>query len=1030
MVLTQEYFEITEELISKYGNKSIVLMQVGSFFEVYGFRNKTTQEIYKTALVDFVRICGFENLSVKKTTWQPRGVEILMSGFPEYMIEKYANILQDNGYTCAIHRQDSNTKNTTRSLDIICSPGTHFNTEATILTNNIMCIWIYNRPPSRLHTQAQIIFGMSNVDVLNGSSHYNEICENYYHSPTIFDEIERYYSIYQPNEMLFVYNSTTFKTTELNSIIQYINISSKTIHRIDINDDSNSLSISAKQCEKISYQSEIFKQFFEITDINSFKEVNKFNQYHIGSQSYCYLLNFIYAHNPNLLNRINQPSMEIYNDRLILANHSLNQLNIINNARHNKKFGSVVSMLNCAITPMGKRKMKYSIVHPTQNIQWLNKEYAITNYIVSNMEQFDWISQKLRSFHDIPRYYRKINLNKCSPTDISVIHNNLYDTSFLYEHLQNDSTIMEYLDTTTLPISVNTLINEIESHFDIDRCKSTNLYDIKENIFKKGLYPNIDILEQKYKDSIDIMNTIQQYFSDIINLNYSGKQNKQALVCKIHTTEKSGSYFKATKKRSEILKDALPENFRIIYTATYDGTTKYFPLNCNIKLSNAPGSDKKISNKDIDSLMLSIIKRKQDLQFEVKKQFEIFITHLQEYPDEFNTISNFVTDIDVIYNKAHIANTYNYCMPIIDVDAETAYFNAEQLRHILIEQFQTDEIYVPNDIMLGGRTHTISNQNCVLSNQNSVLSNQNCVLSNQNNILSNQNSVVSNQNGILLYGTNAVGKSCLIKSIGICVIMAQSGFFVPCSKFIYKPFDQIFTRILGNDNIFKGLSTFAVEMSELNSILRFSTENSLILGDELCSGTELGSAISIFSAGLIHLSEKNTKFIFATHFHEIASMEEITTIETLKMKHMSVTYDAEEDMLIYNRILTDGPGSNSYGLEVCKSLHLPHAFLELAHSIRRKKNSETKPILMCKKSHFNAKKIQTKCEICHKECIEVHHLDHQKYANKKGFIKHFHKNHKGNLVNVCESCHSKFHSNPKKKYKRKKTTKGNKILEA
>ena len=66
--------------------------------------------------------------------------------------------------------------------------------------------------------------------------------------------------------------------------------------------------------------------------------------------------------------------------------------------------------------------------------------------------------------------------------------------------------------------------------------------------------------------------------------------------------------------------------------------------------------------------------------------------------------------------------------------------------------------------------------------------------------------------GCLLYGTNAVGKSSLIKSIGIAVVMSQAGLYVPCSKFVLAPYQKIYTRILGNDNLFKGLSTFAVEM--------------------------------------------------------------------------------------------------------------------------------------------------------------------------------------------------------------------------
>ena len=87
------------------------------------------------------------------------------------------------------------------------------------------------------------------------------------------------------------------------------------------------------------------------------------------------------------------------------------------------------------------------------------------------------------------------------------------------------------------------------------------------------------------------------------------------------------------------------------------------------------------------------------------------------------------------------------------------------------------------------------------------------------------------EDGILLFGTNACGKSTLMKSIGLTLIMAQAGFYVPCSNFKYSPYKQIFTRILNNDNIFKRQSSFAVEMSELRGILKRADKNSLVLGD-------------------------------------------------------------------------------------------------------------------------------------------------------------------------------------------------------
>jgi DNA mismatch repair protein MutS len=280
-------------------------------------------------------------------------------------------------------------------------------------------------------------------------------------------------------------------------------------------------------------------------------------------------------------------------------------------------------------------------------------------------------------------------------------------------------------------------------------------------------------------------------------------------------------------------------------------------------------------------------------------------------------------------------------------------------------------------------------------------------------------------NGILLYGTNAVGKTSFIKSVGIAVIMAQAGLYVPCTTFTYKPYQNIFTRILGNDNLFKGLSTFAVEMTELRTILLMSNKHSLVLGDELCSGTESDSALSIFTAGLEILHEKESTFLFATHFHEIVKYTEIQALTKLKMLHMAVHYNKETNTLVYDRKLQEGSGESMYGLEVCKSLNLPASFLQRAHDIRMKYQPETQNVLGLTSTHFNAKKLVGNCELCKaNKASEVHHLQHQKNAQSSNeYINTFHKNHVANLLNICEECHRKIHKT-QQQHKIIKTTAG------
>ena len=107
-----------------------------------------------------------------------------------------------------------------------------------------------------------------------------------------------------------------------------------------------------------------------------------------------------------------------------------------------------------------------------------------------------------------------------------------------------------------------------------------------------------------------------------------------------------------------------------------------------------------------------------------------------------------------------------------------------------------------------------------------------------------------------------------MKSVGIAVILAQAGFFVPASKMEFSLYDSLFTRIVSKDNLQKGLSTFAVEMIELKNIFKRATNNSLILWDEISHGTETISALSIVASAIITLAKIKSNFIFATHLHQ------------------------------------------------------------------------------------------------------------------------------------------------------------------
>lgn len=328
---------------------------------------------------------------------------------------------------------------------------------------------------------------------------------------------------------------------------------------------------------------------------------------------------------------------------------------------------------------------------------------------------------------------------------------------------------------------------------------------------------------------------------------------------------------------------------------------------------------------------------------------------------EFITV--WVANIDVEFSLARTAMDHNLTTPCFMISDQSA-VEIEGLRHPLIEKINPMSPYIKHDISLGKESDKIGTA----------------------------------KNGLLIYGTNASGKSSLMKALGIAVICAQTGIPVAAKFIKLSPYTGIFTRILGNDNLWASLSSFAVEMTEFRAILKYANQNSLILGDELCSGTETRSATAIVSAGIQVLVKRGAQFLFATHLHEISELDEIRRLEQVKFAHLGVEY--KDKRLIYNRNLQAGPGNSLYGLEVCYGLDMDEEFLALATGSRDHKLSR-----------YNSNVAVRKCEICGStNRLETHHIIEQASA-KDGFVDNgVQTNRASNLAVLCDFCHKEHHA--------------------
>ena len=999
MSLISKYFEDTKKYKQSHGEKTIILIQVGSFFECYAIVESDGSYV-GSSIEEFSRIC---DMSIARKNTCVGDKKVVMAGFGLGQLEKYVKRLLEHGYTIPVITQNVQAKNAERDLACIYSPGMHFNEDSDNLSNNTICIWLNVSKANSVIKQPLLTIGLSIIDILTGKLINFEYTIPYNNNPIVYDNLEKYISVHNPSEAIIITNNDEIEY--IDNVINYINLKSSKIHKIVLEkQDKNDLVKIAFNCEKQKYQECLIDKLY---GIGSFREKCEFYEYPIANQSLCFLLDFVEKHNPNLIKDISLPDFQNHSEKLILANHSLQQLNIISDNNFSGKLSSVGCMLNNCVTSIGKRKFNYELLHPISNIKDLNKYYKITEHLLET-EFYNVIREELNNIRDIERIERKLIMNKLEPRDFYMLYYNLSKIKILFQKISQASDnlkLYEYISSfinSKIDIICDEVRNFVDYKFNVERINNIVMdklgnYNIEDlDFINKNYDKDLNKYLRESMDSKEVFEAIRVYLSNILK---KYEKNKEGEYIKIHETSKSDSFLLGTKRRVIILQECLKKQenqVNITYLSKFSRKEEIYTLDLSKLEYIEHGSNKTnmiITSPEIKKMAQGIQNDKEHLISKINQVYNNILREFIIFNDKskLSIISQFIGLLDTAHNRAYNAYKFNYTQPIIDdLNDGKSYFNAEKMRHPLIEQLNQNELYVSNNIELG------SNYNCSL-----------------------------------IYGTNAVGKSSLIKSIGINIILAQSGNYVPCISFKYYPYNSLFTRILNTDNIFKGLSTFALEMSELRNILKYSDKNSIVLGDELCSGTESVSGLSIFTASLERLHNNEVSSIFATHYHELLKYDEIKNLKKLKINHMSVIFDKKTNKLIYDRKLKDGSGEMMYGIQVAQSLDLDNEFIERCYSIRNKYNENNDSVMDSKETNYNSKKIKSKiCEMCRENpSCDTHHLQFQENADKKGIINNeFHKNKKANLMSLCFECHQKIHKE-NKQMKKVKTNKGYELLD-
>jgi len=483
------------------------------------------------------------------------------------------------------------------------------------------------------------------------------------------------------------------------------------------------------------------------------------------------------------------------------------------------------------------------------------------------------------------------------------------------------------------------------SVLDLEECARYAMNGIQGNVFHRGVHSSMDALCDAlahHKERLEAIATAWTAVGD-----------GDTTLCRVDSNDRDGWHITTTKKRWETLSKKA--------ASTRD---------CTARAVSASSANVRITNASLSALSDAIVGAQQTIASEATRLYKQFLCDFGSACEELKAFVGPLAELDVHATHARNARDYGYSRPrpMVVEAGEAAYMDARGLRHPIIERVQDDVAYVPNDVTLDAASHA---------------------------------------HGWLLYGMNAAGKSSLMKSIGLGILMAQSGMFVAAASMTFAPYHHIFTRIYSGDDIFRGMSTFVVEMTELRNILQRCTNKSLVLGDELCAGTEAISGVAIVGAGIEWLAARGATYVFATHIHELCDLPGVKALADdggLRVRHMHVDVEAD-GTIIYDRHVQDGLGHRTYGLEVCRGLGLPAAFLATAEATRRKLMGVPDRVVSAKTSRYSRKVVVDRCGVCRAPATETHHIVYQKDCKDDAMV-----NHPSNLVPLCEACHLKEHA--------------------
>ena len=518
-------------------------------------------------------------------------------------------------------------------------------------------------------------------------------------------------------------------------------------------------------------------------------------------------------------------------------------------SRSGRDAATVLSAIDRTVTAMGSRLIREWLVRPLLNRLAIEGRLEAVGELKDRIQQRVPLRTTLRHIQDIARLSSRITLGVASPRELVALKQSLSALPELASHLQPFRTSI----LTALRESwddCRDVQDLIEQAINPDAPMSTR----DGGIIRAGYHAGVDELRKSSTEGKGW----------IASLEAKERERTGIESLKVRYNQVFGYYIEITKANLS----RVPVDY--IRKQTLVNAERFMTSELKELEERVTGAESKL------------LALEQELFDQLRSRLAKEVHRLQ-------TIAQTIALVDVLAGLAETAALNRYVKPVLD---DSGTLMIREGRHPVIEQFNSDLSFVPNDTLLD-------------LNRNRL---------------------------IILTGPNMAGKSTYLRQVALITLLAQIGSFVPATEARIGLVDRIFTRVGASDNLAAGQSTFMVEMVEAAHILNSATARSLILLDEIGRGTSTYDGLSIAWAIAEHIQDPGqlgARTLFATHYHEMTQLEGLRE----GIRNYRVAVQERDGDVVFLRKIVPGGADRSYGIHVAKLAGLPASVLDRAQEV-------------------------------------------------------------------------------------------------